>query len=194
MTRQKRSAPERLLTPTEVADRLLIAPVTVRLWASRGLLPSVTTPGGHRRFRPADVDAFIERRRKANASHPSRPSRVLVIDDDAQFARYLTGLLRRRVHGIEIETAPDGFAAGMKTESMRPDLVTLDLQMPGMDGFEVCRLLRTMPTRERMRIVVLTGFPSAGNIERSLAAGADACIAKTAPPKLLLRELGFPSK
>lgn len=195
MAKKPKSTKQKLLTPTEVADMLLIAPVTVRLWASRGLLPSVATPGGHRRFRPEDVQTFINLQRQTNSASAAGPSRVLIIDDDEQFSRYLTALLRKQVDGsIEIETAIDGFMAGMKMESMRPDLVTLDLQMPGMDGFEVCRLLRSMPKRARLRIVVLTGFPTADNVAMALAAGADACLGKTVPTKQLLRELGFAPK
>src|ERR1700677_3244047 len=70
------------LTPTEVADRLLVATVTVRLWANKGLLPSVTTLGGHRRFRAQDVEAFA-------AHHQTRrpgATRVLIIDDDPEFS------------------------------------------------------------------------------------------------------------
>jgi excisionase family DNA binding protein len=179
------------LTPTEVADRLLVAPVTVRLWASRGLLPSVTTPGGHRRFRATEVEAFIARRRQIQDSASATPSRLLLIDDDAQYTRYLRTLLATHAPDLHVETASDGFTAGIKCESLRPDIVTLDLQMPGMDGVEVCRLLRTMFGGEKPRIVVLSGFLSEENSRRVLQAGASACVSKQAPAETLLRELGI---
>jgi excisionase family DNA binding protein len=179
------------LTPTEVADRLLVAPVTVRLWAARGLLPSETTPGGHRRFRVEDVEAFIARRRQIQENSPATPSRLLVIDDDAQYTRYLRSLLASHAPELHVDTAPDGFTAGIKCESLRPDIVTLDLQMPGMDGVEVCRLLRNMFGGEKPRIVVLSGFLSEENSRRVLQAGANACVSKQAPAETLLRELGL---
>ncbi|HUX72399.1 MAG TPA: response regulator [Steroidobacteraceae bacterium] len=191
MSASKSPKKSKLLTPYEVADLLLIAPVTVRLWASRGLLPSVSTPGGHRRFRAEDVDAFIAKQRNLRRPERSRPSRVLIIDDDSQFARYLFNMLRTHLPGSSIEIAADGFSAGMKCEAIRPDVVTLDLQMPGMDGFEVCRLLRGMPSGTSMRIVALTGFASDENVAKITAAGANACLAKTVTTKRLLRELGF---
>jgi len=87
--------------------------------------------------------------------------------------------------------AHDGLSAGMKCESIRPDIVTLDLQMPDMDGFEVCSMLRSMFGEIKPRIVALTGFASPGNAERIMAAGANACLAKTASAAVLLGELGL---
>ena len=188
------SAPHRrldFLTPTQVADRLLVAPVTVRLWASRGLLKSVNTPGGHRRFRVEDVEEFIAKRQQVQSSAESSPSRLLIIDDDAQFARYLSNLIASRAPGVAVDIATDGFSAGIKCEAMRPDIVTLDLQMPDMDGFAVCRLLRSMFGNQKPRIVALSGFLSEENIKRIQAAGADAYLAKTTAPALLVQELGL---
>jgi len=178
------------LTPFQVADRLLVAPVTVRLWASRGLLRSVSTPGGHRRFRLEDVEAFAARRR-TQSTQAAAPSRVLIIDDDPQYARYLERLMRSRVASVAVDVALDGFTAGIKCEAMRPDVVTLDLQMPDMDGFAVCRLLRDMFGDRQLRIVALSGFMSPENTERIRTAGADACVAKTESIEILLRALGF---
>jgi excisionase family DNA binding protein len=177
------------LTPTEVADRLLVAPVTVRLWASKGLLPSVTTPGGHRRFRSEDVESFVSRYQQGRGTLEAPPSRILIIDDDAQFARYLSSMLQSRAPGISVDVAHDGFSAGVKCESMRPDVVTLDLQMPDMDGYEVCAFLRGMFKKQSLRILALTAFASLENTQRIIAAGADACIAKSVPAEELLREL-----
>lgn len=180
------------LTPTEVADRLLVAPVTVRLWANKGLLPSVTTPGGHRRFRAEDVDSFAVRHQASAES--SRALRVLIIDDDREFSRYLAGLISAQQRKVLVDVANDGFSAGVKCQASRPDVVLLDLQMPDMDGFEVCAMLRTMFGRKTPRILAVTAFPSAKNVRRILAAGADACLPKRADVKLLLREIGLPGR
>jgi excisionase family DNA binding protein len=181
------------LTPTEVADRLLVATVTVRLWANKGLLPSVTTLGGHRRFRAEDVESFVARHQQPNAGYRAPAARVLIIDDDPQFARYLAGIISKQAVGATVDIAHDGFSAGVKCQASRPDIVTLDLHMPDMDGFEVCAMLRAMFGKTKPRIVALTGFASKTNVERILAAGADACVAKTAPTEALLKEMGFPA-
>jgi len=180
---------DQFLTPTQVADRLLVAPVTVRLWASKGLLPSVTTPGGHRRFRSADVEDFIAAHQQPPPSNEALPSRILIIDDDEQFSSYLSVLISKRAPGVFVDVAHDGFAAGIKCAAMRPDVVTLDLQMPKMNGFEVCALLRSMFGKVKPRIVALTGLASEDNVRRVLAAGADVCLAKTATTDTLLSEM-----
>jgi excisionase family DNA binding protein len=180
------------LTPTEVADRLLVAPVTVRLWANKGLLPSVTTPGGHRRFLAEDVDSFAVRHQASAES--SRALRLLIIDDDREFSRYLAGVISAQQRKVLVDVANDGFSAGVKCQASRPDVVLLDLQMPDMDGFEVCAMLRTMFGRKTPRILAVTAFPSAKNVRRILAAGADACLPKRADVRLLLREIGLPSR
>jgi CheY-like chemotaxis protein len=154
-------------------------------------LPSVTTLGGHRRFRAADVDAFVAQHQRANTGYRAPPKRVLIIDDDRQFSRYLSGVITAHAHDVVVEVASDGFSAGIKCESIRPDIVTLDLQMPDMDGFEVCAMLRSMFGRTKPRIVALTGFASAKNFDRIVAAGADCCVAKTAPVKILLQKMGL---
>jgi excisionase family DNA binding protein len=180
---------DRFLTPTQAADRLLVAPVTVRLWASKGLLRSVTTPGGHRRFRSADVEAFIAEYQQNQERTEASPSRILIIDDDEQFSRYLIVLISKRAPGVFVDVAHDGFAAGVKCESMRPDVVTLDLNMPKINGFEVCGLLRSMFGKTKPRIVALTGLATEENVQRILAAGADVCLPKTASTETLLNEL-----
>ncbi len=184
---------DEFLTPTEVADRLLVAPVTVRLWATKGLLPSVTTLGGHRRFRAEDIEAFVARHQR-QGDRPLRPSRVLIIDDDQQFSRALTRRIMKSAPGVAVDVANDGFSAGVKCEASRPDIVTLDLHMPNMDGFEVCQLLREMYPKGKLRIVALTGFATQKNVARILAAGADACVKKTVTFDVLLSELGLSSE
>jgi excisionase family DNA binding protein len=180
------------LTPNEVAELLMVNPVTVRQWAARGLLRSLTTPGGHRRFLLGDVEEFARSRGATPVPRKSgRPDRVLVVDDDPQVCRAITELIRRHAPNVETEIARDGFEAGVKVESFRPHALVLDLMMPGMDGFEVCRKLRERPTLNHIRIVAITGFPSEENAERVLAAGADACLPKPLDSDRLVAELGL---
>ncbi len=180
------------LTPNEVAELLMVNPVTVRQWASRGLLRSLTTPGGHRRFLLNDVEEFARSRGATPVARRSgRPDRVLVVDDDPNICRSIADLIRRHAPHVETETACDGFEAGAKVESFRPHALVLDLMMPGMDGFEVCRRLRERPTLNHIRIVAITGFANAENVERVLAAGADACLPKPLDSDRLVAELGL---
>ena len=180
------------LTPNEVAELLLVNPVTVRQWAARGLLRSLTTPGGHRRFLLGDVEEFARSRGSTPAARTAgRPDRVLIVDDDIQLGLSVAETIGLRDPQIAIEIACDGFEAGAKVESFRPHVLLLDLMMPGIDGFEVCRRLRARPTLSHVRIVAMTGYPSSENIERIMRAGADACLPKPLDPERLLAELGL---
>jgi len=69
--------------------------------------------------------------------------------------------------------------------------LVLDLMMPGMDGYEVCRRLRARPTLNHIRIVAVTCLSSPENVDRILAAGADACLEKPIDSERLLAVLGL---
>jgi excisionase family DNA binding protein len=191
----KKSKQKTHLTPNEVAELLMVNPVTVRQWAARGLLRSLTTPGGHRRFLLSDVEEFARSRGTAPAAQQSgRPERILIVDDDVNLGRLLQEVIQQRDANVKTEIARDGFEAGVKVESFRPHAIVLDLMMPGIDGFEVCRRLRGRPTLSHIRIVAVTGFASPENVDRILAAGADACLEKPVDSERLLAELGLAQK
>ena len=180
------------LTPNEVAQLLMVNPVTVRQWAARGLLRSMTTPGGHRRFLLSDVEEFARSRGSApRANATGRPERVLIVDDDIQLSRLISQLIGAHAPDVSLEIANDGFEAGAKVESFRPHALVLDLMMPGMDGFEVCKRLRARPTLSHIRIVAMTGSHTAENVARILQAGANVCLPKPFDPTALLRALSL---
>ncbi len=118
---------------------------------------------------------------------PRKP-RILVVDDDEDVR---VGLARAFLRGGEydVETAADSFEAGYQFASFQPDLVILDVVMPGMGGFDICERMRRMAPNERLRIIILTGFPGAGNNERSLLSGADLFLTKPQDVETLLMHI-----
>ena len=166
------------MTPGDVAKLLLVAPVTVRQWAQKGWLRAEQTAGGHRRFLKREVERFA-RERGMTLHYPKRGGhRVLIVDDDAQIQRYLRELLETRDEITEVATAADGFEAGLKVRSFKPDFILLDLMMRALDGFSVCRLLKDDPATRSIRIVAMTGYHTPENVQRILDAGAERCLAK----------------
>src|ERR1700722_19518997 len=122
----KKSKQKTYLTPNEVAEMLMVNPVTVRQWAARGLLRSLTTPGGHRRFLLRDVEEFARSRGSPPAPRSSgRPDRVLIVDDDVQLGLSIAEMIGSRDANIAIEIAHDVFEAGLKVESFRPHALLL---------------------------------------------------------------------
>ena len=93
---------------------------------------------------------------------------VLVVDDDPQVRAMLADALRR--DGFAVEEAPDGEAALRLLERRVPELVLLDVLMPGLDGIETCRRIRA---RSEVPIILLTALGRDEDIELGLAAGAN---------------------
>lgn len=190
MSEPVQDVPE-FLTPTEAARLLMVAPVTVRLWAQKGLLNAYTTPGGHRRFLRADLEAFRAARAgvEPEAAVTDAAVRILVVDDDEPLARYLVALLEGP--GVQVEVAHDGFAAGSKIHQFQPQAVLLDLRMPGVDGFEVCSLIKNDPATRSIRIVAMTGYHDPDIEARIVAAGAECCLRKPLDTERLHVALGL---
>lgn len=179
------------LTPNEVAELLMVSPVTVRQWAQKGRLKAMTTPGGHRRFLRQEVERFVREHGLSTRTDRDDSLRILIVDDDAQLTRYLVALLSGLSADVVVDTASDGFEAGRKVQIFQPHVILLDLMMPGLSGFDVCRTLKDEPATKPIRIIAMTGYPTQENIDLILAAGAETCLAKPLEPGLLLDAIGI---
>jgi signal transduction histidine kinase len=118
---------------------------------------------------------------------PGAARRVLVVDDSADNLSALSLLLRQRGH--DVATAPDGEAALVEAERFRPDVVLLDIGMPKMNGFEVCRRLRGQPWGRAMRVIAQTGWGQLDDRRRTEEAGFDGHLVKPLDPDALDRLL-----
>ena len=110
----------------------------------------------------------------------SAPPRVLVVDDDPNVAEVVTLYLEREGFGVEV--ARDGHAALDRALAVPPDLVVLDLMLPGIDGLEVCRRLRES---DDVPVIMLTALGSATDRVVGLEHGADDYVAKPFSPREL---------
>ncbi len=114
-----------------------------------------------------------------------RGARILVVDDDDGVREGLARALTR-AGGYEVATAADGFEAGYQLSLFKPDLIILDVVMPGMGGFDVCERIRKKVPGERLKIIILTGYAMNENSERSLVSGADLFLTKPLDVQTLL--------
>lgn len=179
------------LTPNEVADMLMVSPVTVRQWAQKGMLTSLTTPGGHRRYTKQHIELFA-RKHGISFLPPAHDNlRILIVDDDEQLARYIYEVLSIHPDEIKLQTAPNGFEAGCQIQAFKPDIILLDLMMPGLDGFSVCRLLKDDPGSSAIRIIAMTGYHTPDNVEQVINAGAETCLAKPLQLDALFEAIGI---
>jgi two-component system CheB/CheR fusion protein len=110
--------------------------------------------------------------------------RVLVVDDNRDAADSLAELLKTLKH--EVATANDGGAALVTAAAFRPDVIVLDIGMPGMSGYELARRIRRQPGLERASLVALTGWGQDQDRQRAREAGIDRHLIK--PPDLNVLE------
>jgi len=177
-----------VFTTFEAAKLCHVSPLSIINWVNAGKLPAFRTPGGHRRIRREDLIRFM---RESGMPLPEelrdgsgRP-RVLVVDDDVTIRDVLAENLAGREKPYEVMTAADGFEAGRLVATFRPDVVLLDLRMPGMDGFQVCRTIKADPETSNTVVIAMTGYYTPETEAKILECGAMRCVAKPLEPSTL---------
>lgn len=165
------------LTPAEVAELLHVSPITVRSWANKGLLSAEITPGGHRRFPRQEVERF-RRQFALEASPKSDSLKILIVDDDDYFRGFLLELMEAQSRSIVCDIATNGFEVGSKIHTFQPDIVLLDVMMPGLSGFEVSRQIKQDPATQHIRIIAITGAPNLENRQKLVDMGVECSFGK----------------
>jgi len=166
---------ETTYSPAKIARMIGVNPSTIVSWIDRGRLPAHRTLGGHRRVRVEDIRRFANENGLPvpwEVRRPDGKQRILVVDDDPQVLRSLQRGFRPHLDQFEVEGCYDGIEALVMIGALQPDLILLDIYMEAIDGFEVCRRLKTIPGTKDLRIVAITSFPSEEARARILDHGA----------------------
>ena len=177
-----------VFTTFEAAKLCHVSPLSIINWVNAGRLPAFRTPGGHRRIRREDLIRFMRDNGMPLPDELKEGSgrfKVLVVDDETGIREVLSEHLSSRAKPYEVMTAADGFEAGRLVATFRPDVVLLDLRMPGMDGFQVCRTIKADPDSATTVVIAMTGYYTPETEAKILECGALRCVAKPVEPSTL---------
>lgn len=171
----------RFLTTGDVASYCEVTSAAVLKWIDAGKLPVFTTPGGHYRILRSDFRDFLAQHGmfidEGYFGKGHTRKRILIVDDEPAVVTFIESTLRLEGK-YELAAASDGFEAGQQVATFKPDLIVLDIMLPGMDGFEVCSRVKTDPATTNVKVLAVTGFATEENIRKILNAGADDYLGK----------------
>jgi excisionase family DNA binding protein len=175
------------LSTVAVAKLLGVAVASISKWIDAGQLEAGKTPGGHRRVAKEDLIAFLRRQKLPVPLELNPPPlRVLVVDDETAVTTWLAEEITAKHPEYEVLQANDGYSAGEIVALSKPNVVILDIRMPGIDGFEVCRRIKSREETKDISIIAITAHPSDEVQHRIREAGATVCFAKPLDIEVLL--------
>jgi excisionase family DNA binding protein len=170
---------EPLYTTHDVAKLIQVDPATVSKWIDKSILVAFRTPGGHRRVRQSDLRAFLQTHQMPIPSELGGGSfKLLVADDEKPVIEALKRSLRKQAPQIEVLGVTSGIEAVLTLAEERPHAALIDLNMPDVDGLEVCRRVRDRKSLEGVQLVTMTSRLTPDAIQRSREAGAVECLGK----------------
>ena len=159
-----------LMTTREAGETLGVAVRTIQLWVEAGILPAWRTAGGHRRIARASVEKLMaERAQMLSPVQPTAvvtdpvdlPLKLLVVEDDPDLLQLFALVVEGWTFPVQLTQAGDGFDGLLAIGQTRPDMVVTDLNMPGMDGFQMLRALQRPGSGfESLVIVVVSALDS----------------------------------
>jgi excisionase family DNA binding protein len=165
------------LTTTEAARMCGVSFRTVIRWVERGELQvrRLSRPGDYA-VPAAELRRFMRERGVPEPDEmPGRPKRILVVDDEPAMTSAIKRILVRE--RFEATIASDGFLAGSMLYAFKPDLMTLDIRMPGIDGLGILRFLHEQPPPFPLKVLMVSG-DSDQRLQQALDMGADGVLAK----------------
>ncbi|MBN1831981.1 MAG: response regulator [Deltaproteobacteria bacterium] len=168
-----------------------VSPKTIINWIEAGHIIAYKTVGGHRRIKKSDLEDFM---RKQGIPIPQEEvvderKRILIVDDDAIIVETIVQALEEEQYDYELISAADGFEAGIQVNHFRPHLVILDIMMPDIKGYEVCRKIKSNEETKDTKIIVLSAYLDDEKFKKMREYGADLCFSKPFPLPQLKEEV-----
>lgn len=182
---------EDVFTVFTASKHCKVASKTIINWIDAGYIKAYRTPGGHRRINRKDLEAFMQKQGIPIPETVAEDNRkkILVVDDDPIIVESIVQCLEEDEHDYEVISAADGFEAGLQVNHFKPDLLILDIMMPDIKGFDVCKKIKSTPETKDTKIVILSAYLDEEKFARMKEYGADACFSKPLPLSQLKAEV-----
>jgi excisionase family DNA binding protein len=173
------------LTLGQAAKYLGVAQSTIRKWSDGGRLLAFYTPGGHRRYRRSDLDAFLAQS-GGGAPPRTREGRrlILIVDDDDRLREFVR--VNLEMEGYSVREAADAEQGLAALEEEPPDLILLDVMMPKMDGWEMLRRVQERHGVGSIPVIMFSGKVDEEAMRDAASRGAQGFIGKPFNPQQLI--------
>jgi excisionase family DNA binding protein len=185
-----------LFTTHDAARILGIHPFTVGRWIDQGLLKAHRTAGGHRRVRGPELRKYLLEHDmpipEELANSGGTKLKLLVVDDEQLMLNALKRSFKPVASEVELTMTTSAVDALLLLSDIRPDGMLIDINMPELDGFEVCRRVRAFKPLADVKLVVMTALYRSDIVGSALRAGAVACLAKPIDVREVLTLVGHP--
>lgn len=174
----------KIYSALEVANMCGVVNQTAINWIRNGYLKAFNTPGGQYRVYSEDLLAFIKERgmkipkELIESDQYAHWNSLIIVDDDVVLNEALFSFLQKKIPTFTIYQSYDGFDAGTQIAKFKPGFVLLDLDLPGINGEEVCKKIKGDKTLGEPYIIIVTGLNEEGLKEKMLSLGADSFLQK----------------
>jgi len=172
---------KRFFTTGDIGRIFGVSRISAYKWVVSGKIKSFKIPGGRYKIARRDLVDFIKKSgldSRIAGGIQQDDVKILVVDDQKLIVQTVRDYMETAHPGWHISSASDGFEAGRMLSRVNPDLVILDLFLPGINGFNLCRNIKNDPNTRDVKIIVITGYPTQENISKARESGADAVLPK----------------
>ncbi len=173
-----------IFTVAKASEYCGVSPQTIINWVESGYIEAYKTVGGHRRIKKKNLETFMEEQGipiPEKDDQQDKRIKILVVDDDPIIVETIVLAFEEDEFDYEVISASDGFEAGLQVEHFKPDLLILDIMMPDIKGYEVCKRVKSNPETKDTRIIVLSAYLDEEKFKKMKDYGADACYSKPLP-------------
>ncbi|MEN8210412.1 MAG: response regulator [Thermodesulfobacteriota bacterium] len=153
---------------------------TIINWMEAGHIEAHSTVGGHRRIKRSNLETYMRSQGIPIPEEKDEGTRkkILVVDDDLIIVESIVQALEEDEFNYDVISASDGFEAGLQVNHFNPDLLILDIMMPDIKGYEVCKKIKTNDKTKNTKIIVLSAYLDDEKFAQMKEHGADVCFSK----------------